>query len=58
MSHNVLRVEWRKLRWGRHVARKGNRRMYTELWWGNIIGNVFGRLRMIFYDNIKMVLRT
>jgi len=57
VSHNiVLTVEWRKLRWGRHVARRGNWRMYTEFWWGNIIGNVFGR--MILEDKINMVFRT
>jgi hypothetical protein len=29
-------IKWRRMRWARHVARRGRREVYTGFWWGNL----------------------
>ena len=34
---NIVRViKSRRMRWAGHVARMGEKRAYTEFWWGNL----------------------
>jgi hypothetical protein len=45
----------RKMRWAGHVARMGDRRSYTEFWWGKTEGKkLLGRHRRKWEGNIKM----
>ena len=36
-SPNIFRViKSRRMRWAGHVARMGEKKAYTEFWWGNL----------------------
>jgi len=55
-SLNIIRmIKSRVMRWAGHVARMGDRRVRTHLWWGDLReGSQLGGPRHRWEDSIKM----
>jgi len=58
LPNNFRVIEWRRIRWAKHVARMGERRGVYRVLVGKPEGKrQVGRHRSRWEDNIKMVLR-